>query len=178
MKLTLLLSSFILISCSGIHRQETKVLHSQDAKAVSDLHSATMENMKGLLTIEDNNEQLKIIIEVSGLKPNAKLGFHIHENGICEGPNYKTAGAHFNPHKKAHGGPESLERHLGDMGNIETDATGAGKKIILLPKSQADDLNLIIGKSVLIHAAADDLKTQPSGDSGERIACGLIKPVN
>lgn len=178
MKLTLVLSSLFLISCSGIHRQETKVLHTNNVKAVSDLHSAIMENMKGLLTIEDNKDYLTINIEVSGLKPNAKHGFHIHENGICEGPNYKTAGGHFNPHKKSHGPPASLQRHLGDMGNIETDATGAAKKVILLPKNKADDLNLIIGKSVLIHAAADDLKTQPSGNSGERIACGLIKPVN
>lgn len=178
MKLTLLLSSFILISCSGIHRQETKVIHTKEASAVSDLHSATMEKMKGLLTIEDNKDHLKIDIEVSGLKPNARLGFHIHENGICEGPNYKTAGGHFNPYKKSHGAPEGSQRHLGDMGNIETDATGAAKKVIILPKYKADDLNLIIGKSVLIHAAADDLKTQPSGNSGERIACGLIKPVN
>ena len=167
-----------LVSCSAVHRQETKIPYDENTKAVSDLHSATMEKMSGLMKIEDNSDHLNIEIEVSGLKPNTKHGFHIHENGMCEGPSYKSSGEHFNPHKHPHGKPDTKKRHIGDMGNIETDANGAAKKTIILPKQKIDDLNLIIGKSVLIHAGTDDLKTQPSGDSGDRIACGLIKPVN
>lgn len=177
MKFIPILMTVLAVSCS-VKRQEPKVLHSPEAKAVSDLHSATNEKMTGMLSIEDSQDHMKINIEVSGLKPNSKHGIHIHQNGVCEGPYYKSAGDHFNPHKKSHGKPDSTERHLGDMGNIETDQNGVGKKVVILPKNQIDDLNLIIGKSVLIHAAADDLKTQPSGNSGERIACGLIKPVN
>lgn len=177
MKLFAILMTVVAVSCS-VHRQEPKVLHTADTKAVSDLHSATMEKMSGMLSIEDGKDHMKINITVSGLEPNAKHGIHIHQNGICEGPYYKTAGEHFNPHKKSHGKPDSKERHLGDMGNIETDQNGAGNKVVMLPKNQMNDLNLIIGKSVLIHASADDLETQPSGNSGERIACGLIKPVN
>ena len=115
---------------------------------------------------------MKIDIEVKGLNPFSTHGLHIHEEGICEGPAYKSAGDHFNPHQKAHGGSDSLQRHIVDLGNIKTDANGVAKKVLLIPKQKTDDLNLLFGKSVLLHAQADDLKTQPSGNSGSRIACG------
>lgn len=178
MKIIFSILSLSILSCSAVEKQETKVLYDKDTRAVSDLHSSTNEKLTGLMKVKDEGENLKIEIEVLGLKPSSKHGIHIHENGICEGPYYKTSGDHFNPYKHAHGKPESKLRHIGDMGNIDTDANGAGKKVIILPKEKMDDLNLIIGKSVLLHAGADDLKTQPSGNSGDRIACGLIKPVN
>lgn len=178
MKILAPILSIALISCSVIQRQEATAIYDEDIRAVSDLHSASQEKMIGLVKIKDYKDHFKIEVEVSGLKPNSKHGLHIHENGICEGPYYKTAGDHFNPYKHAHGRPDSKKRHIGDMGNIETDANGIGKNVIILPKQKMDDLNLIIGKSVLLHAGADDLKTQPSGNSGDRIACGLIKPVN
>ncbi len=173
-----ILASVLVTSCSGVKKQNTKYIHTSEVKAVSDIHSAKRQNLKGLLTIEDLNHEFKMRIEVSGLKPNAQHGIHIHEKGFCEGPDYKSAGAHFNPHNKAHGHPGVSNRHLGDLGNIETDKNGVGKKEIILPKTNTDDLSLLIGKSVLINADPDNLTSEPSGNSGDRIACGLIKPVN
>ncbi len=91
MKFFTILLTLFAVSCS-VKRQEPKVLHTADAKAVSDLHSASMEKMSGMLSIEDAKDHMKINITVSGLKPNAKHGIHIHQNGICEGPYYKSAG--------------------------------------------------------------------------------------
>lgn len=177
MKITSLFVMLMFSACA-VHKQDTKVTHTADAKAVSDLHSASIEKMAGLITIEDLKSELKITAEISGLTPNTAHGFHIHQKGICEGPDYKSAGDHFNPYSKPHGKPGTLQRHIGDMGNLVTNEKGEAKKVIILPKAKEDDLSLIIGKSILVHAEADDLKTQPSGDSGGRIACGLIKPVN
>lgn len=177
----LILSVVILSSCAKMQTktETTPVAETQSSvtKAVSDLHSVKFKSLKGMITIEELEKELKITADVSGLRPNSKLGFHIHENGVCEGPEYKTAGEHFNPHNQKHGRPEGKTRHMGDMGNLETNAEGVAKKVILLPKMQPHDMKELIGKSILIHAKKDDLKSQPSGNSGERVACGLIKPI-
>jgi Cu-Zn family superoxide dismutase len=173
---TVLILSFIVMSCST-QQTTAPTVPTKELVAVSDIHSVKYTNASGLIKIEELKDEIKVTTDLKGLKPNSKLGFHIHEKGICEGPDYKTAGNHLNPEHHDHGRPESSERHLGDMGNIVTNAEGVSKQVILLPKSSMDDVDKIIGKAILIHAKADDLKTQPTGDSGDRVACGLIKPI-
>jgi Cu-Zn family superoxide dismutase len=172
-----LLGLVIIIGCAQIQRQEALIVP-KEIDALSDLHSSRFEKLEGLVTIEDLPDKFKFHAEFSGLPPKSKLGFHIHEEGFCEGPNYKTAGDQFNPHHMQHGEPQSNKRHLDDLGNLETDENGHAKKVIIINKAETDDLNLIIGKTIIIHEKADDLKSQSSGKSGARIACGLIKPVN
>lgn len=177
----LILLLVIMSACAKMETEKKEVAVTENLKtsadAVSAMHSSKLKNLKGIIGIEELENELKITADVSGLSPDAKLGIHIHENGICEGPDYKSAGAHFNPHNQKHGRPEGKMRHVGDMGNLITNAQGEVKQVILLPKQKPTDMKDVIGKSIIIHAKKDDLKTQPSGNSGDRIACGLIKPI-
>lgn len=172
---TILFMSLLAACASGEKKEEKS--KQVVIKAASDVHSSLYEDLSGLIIFEDMGNEIKVTANVTGLKPNSKLGFHVHEKGVCEGPAYKSAGGHFNPYHKPHDGISGQERHLGDLGNLETDTRGVAKKEIMIPKYSQGDLGLLAGKSVLIHEKRDDMKSQPSGDSGERIACGLIKPI-
>ena len=104
-------------------------------------------------------------------------GFHIHEKGDCSAPDALSAGGHFNPTKSKHGGPYEPAKHAGDLGNLNFDAAGAAKLSfvvgdISVSSSRPDG---IIGRAVIVHAAADDLKTDPTGNASGRVACGVIK---
>jgi Cu-Zn family superoxide dismutase len=111
---------------------------------------------------------------VSGLTP-GKHGFHIHEKGDCSAPDGTSAGGHFNPDQKPHGAPNAAEHHAGDLGNIEAGADGVAKVNMHVNGIDLDsDAHSIKGKAIIIHAAADDLTTQPTGNAGARVACGVI----
>lgn len=107
-------------------------------------------------------------------------GIHIHENGDCSAADASSAGGHFTPQNDPHGAPgdPASERHRGDLGNLRANANGEAEY------NRADDQltltgeNSIIGKAVVVHAQADDLSTQPSGDAGQRVACGVITEAN
>jgi len=150
------------------------VAHGQDVtKATCKLESKSGSQVTGTVIFTKVGDDVQVVADITGLKP-GKHGFHIHEKGDCSAPDAASAGAHFNPTKKHHGGPMKAEHHEGDLGNIETDASGkthldwTGK----LSLSGADS---IIGKSVVVHEKEDDLKTDPSGNSGARVACGAIE---
>jgi len=121
---------------------------------------------------------VKIQVEVSGLTP-GKHGIHIHENGVCTAPDFTSAGAHLNPAGKLHGFDNPQGPHAGDMMNLEVGADGKGKaelmnKMVTLSKDKPNSLLKQGGTSLVIHEAVDDYKTDPSGNSGARIACGVI----
>ncbi len=117
-----------------------------------------------------------VVVDLKGLKPNGKHGFHIHESADLSAPDLKSAGPHFNPSGKKHGGPEGEERHGGDLGNLTADANGNVKtKIMAHGLTIGGEKDGVVGRSVIIHEKADDLKTDPAGDSGPRIAGGAIE---
>jgi Cu-Zn family superoxide dismutase len=141
--------------------------------------SAGLEPTKGNKAIgEVNFEQMgskvRVIAQVIRLPANGEFGFHIHEVGDCSSGDGMSAKGHFNPYGKPHG--QGAERHAGDMPNLKSDAKGKAKltvdlDIITLTRGPAS----IVGRGVLIHADADDYRTQPTGNAGARIACGVIK---
>ena len=114
--------------------------------------------------------EVKITADIKGLAPSKKFGFHIHEFGTCENKGL-LAGGHLNPWGAKHSGPQDENRHLGDLGNLESDKQGTADYSV----SVKGKLNQFMGRSVIIHAQADDMETQPTGNSGERIACGVIR---
>ncbi len=143
-------------------------------KAVAMLRPTEGNNVSGKVTFTEVADGVQIQAEITGLTP-GNHGFHVHEFGDCSAADASSAGAHFNPTKKPHAGPDATERHVGDMGNVEADAAGTAKldyvdHHISLTKDQLS----VIGRSVVVHTKADDLKTQPTGDSGARVACGVI----
>lgn len=144
------------------------------SKAIAVLHPAGDSKVSGTVTFTEEADGVQIHAEITGLTP-GKHGFHVHEFGDCSAADLSSAGGHFNPTNHPHAGPDATERHVGDMGNIEADASGTAKLDYLDHNmSLQDDKRSIIGRSVVIHAKPDDLKSQPAGDSGPRIACGVI----
>lgn len=128
---------------------------------------------------KDRKRSTRVEATIKGLAPNQKFGFHVHEYGDCSDKALK-AGGHFDPkwfHKKRskdkpaqHGGPSSEHRHLGDLGNISSNQKGVAQYSAVIPGR----VKMFFGRSVVVHAKEDDLKSQPTGNSGDRIGCGVI----
>lgn len=112
---------------------------------------------------------------VSGLTPSAEHGFHIHEKGDCSSGDGNSAGGHFNPTGQPHGAL-GAPHHVGDMPALKSDASGQARIALLLPGVALNGAGGIIGRAVIVHADPDDYRTQPTGNAGARIACGVIVP--
>jgi Cu-Zn family superoxide dismutase len=130
----------------------------------------------GTLSLALEGVSVRLKGNLQGLAPNGQFGFHIHENGDCSAPDASSAGEHFNPGNAPHGNPQGGTHHAGDMLNVISDAEGsaavdARAQGVTLGDGQAND---VIGRAIVLHEKADDYSTQPSGDSGARIACGVI----
>lgn len=132
------------------------------------------QKIKGIVHFTQVGDKVKIEAMVEKLKPGPH-GIHIHETGDCTLPDFKSAGGHFNPGKASHGSLESAARHIGDLGNIVADKRGNAKISIEAPGLTLNGAESIVGKALVIHDKADDLKSDPAGNSGDRIACGVIE---
>ena len=136
----------------------------------SSIKSVNAEKITGSVFFERvGRYEVKVTANIKGLSPNKKFGFHVHEFGTCENKGL-LAGGHLNPWGAKHAGPQARDRHLGDLGNLESDQKGTS----IYSVSVKGKLNQFFGRSVIIHAKADDMKSQPAGNSGNRIACGVI----
>jgi Cu-Zn family superoxide dismutase len=135
-------------------------------------------NVKGTIRFLEVPPNVHIIADVTGLTP-GQHGFHVHEKGDCSAPDASSAGGHFNPEHKMHGGPEAAEHHMGDLGNLVAGANGRAHYDQTVSYLElAVDPNTIDGKAVIVHAGPDDLHSQPAGNSGARVACGIIRKKN
>lgn len=143
-------------------------------RAEAQLAPTQGNKVSGTVTFVQSGDKLKVFAEVSGLTPGLH-GFHIHEKGDCSAPDGTSAGGHFNPTSKPHGNPERGDHHHGDMVQLVADDKGNARQVSYIEGSTlGDGPNNIIGRSVIVHAAVDDYKTQPTGNSGARQACGVI----
>ena len=116
---------------------------------------------------------VRISARISGLTP-GEHGFHIHESGDCSAADAMSAKGHFNPEAKAHGDPGRSEHHAGDMPNLVANAQGEATYAYDLMSVTLSGPTGLLGRSVVVHADADDYKSQPAGNSGRRVACGTI----
>ena len=158
------------------------------AKEISKTQSQTVvaiavfdtKKIKGTVRFTEEGENVLIDIDITGLKRGSKHGFHIHECGDMS-DKCESMCAHFNPYGKSHGGPESKERHVGDLGNIVADANGNARYQMTdsMIKLRGTKCN-IIGRGLIIHADEDDLgkggheDSLTTGHAGKRIACAVI----
>jgi Cu-Zn family superoxide dismutase len=142
-------------------------------KAIAVLQPASNSQVKGTVTFTKSGDGVQIIADVTGLKP-GKHGFHIHEFGDCSTPDAMSAGGHFNPTHKQHGAPTATERHAGDLGNLESDSSGKAHLQWTDPTMKLTGDESILGHAVIVHEKEDDLKTQPTGNAGGRLACGVV----
>ena len=166
----LICGSVVLAACSGGNNIFSK---KQSATAV--LAPTKGNSVSGTVNFTQKGDMVLVEAKVNGLKPNGTNGIHVHEKGNCSAADASSAGGHFNPSSSQHGGPSGAARHGGDLGNLKADANGfAQMSIEVGGVSLGTGPNSITGKAVIVHAGADDLKTPPSGNSGARVACGLI----
>lgn len=143
--------------------------------ATATLSPASGSDVRGEVTFtREENDNVRVIAEITGLAPGLH-GFHIHENGDCSAPDATSAGAHFNPAGMPHAGPDDSSRHAGDLGNVEADTEGKARYSRVIAGLHFYGEASLIGRAVIVHAKADDLKTQPAGDAGDRVACGVIE---
>jgi Cu-Zn family superoxide dismutase len=142
-------------------------------KAVCRVYPTQNNTASGVITFTKIQGGVKVVADLQGLSK-GKHGIHIHECGDCSAIDGSSAGGHFNPMAKSHGSPEDVMRHEGDMGNIEADDSGNAHLEYVDHIMSLEGQASIIGRSVIVHQHEDDLKTQPTGNAGPRVACGVI----
>lgn len=141
------------------------------------LASASGSLVSGTLGIMAMGDGLHVTGEVGGLEPNSTHAIHIHEKGDCSAADASSAGGHFNPHGNPHGRAGQGAHHGGDMDNIVADANGVARVDVhaMGVVLGGDAPNDALGRAVIVHGGADDYTSQPTGDAGNRVACGIIK---
>jgi superoxide dismutase, Cu-Zn family len=148
----------------------------KEAHATIKNSQANTTPVSGAVEFQQEADGVRVVVDVKGLTP-GQHGIHVHEKGDLSDPKLVSAGPHFNPVVHKHGGPEGEMRHAGDFGNIEADAQGNARLDRVFKGITINGAtDGIVGRSIIIHANADDLKTDPSGNSGDRIAGGKIEP--
>lgn len=142
--------------------------------ATAALEPTEGNDVTGTVTFTALNGEVRVEGDFQNLAPGSH-GFHIHETGDCSGPDASSAGDHFNPTDDPHGGPGDAERHVGDLGNIEAGSDSTATFSLTDQVITLDGPDGIVGKAVIVHSGEDDLETQPTGDAGDRLACGVIE---
>jgi Cu-Zn family superoxide dismutase len=146
----------------------------QAQTATATLNPTAGNTAAGTVTFTQMGDKMTVSAKITGLAPGGH-GFHIHEKGDCSAPDAMSAGGHFNPTGLHHGRPDSADHHAGDMPMLQADASGSATLTadltgLAIGSGAAD----IVGKSVIVHKDPDDYTTQPTGNSGSRVACGII----
>ena len=131
----------------------------------------------GQVAISEDAHGVTLKVTAAGL-PAGTHGVHLHEKGMCEGPKFESAGAHWNPATKQHGRDNPMGAHLGDLANMEAaDGAEASSTYLVAGVTRGGATNALAdadGTSLVVHTKADDYKTDPSGNSGDRIACAVL----
>lgn len=141
------------------------------------LASASGSLVSGKLSVRPMGDGVHITGEIGGLTPNSTHAIHIHEKGDCSAADASSAGGHFNPAGQPHGQVDHGAHHAGDMDNLVANAEGVAKvdahaSGVTLGGGAPND---VAGRAVIVHASPDDYKSQPAGNAGARLACGIIK---
>ena len=178
----LLLSAVILLAACGSAAPAKDKTMSPDGAVAGDVVSAMIRAHHGVgmgeVLVAVGNDGLMVNVMAEGMKPGT-YGVHIHTIGQCDGPDFKSAGGHWNPFGKAHGLDSATGAHAGDMPNLVVGEGGTGALSFTLKNAVMRDgegaLMDADGAAFMIHAKPDDMKTDPSGDSGDRIACGVFE---
>jgi len=172
--------AFTLASCALLLAACAATSEQQGPSAVAKLSAKGGSQVRGEIKFTQVGSHVRIEGEVTGLAPGAR-GLHIHEKGDCSAADAASAGGHFDPREPKnwstrHGGPHTAERHAGDLGNIVFDQSGKAVVNMMVGGIAVDRGPIgIIGRALVVHFQADDLKTDPTGDAGARAACGVIE---
>jgi len=165
----ILLLAAILASCQTVDELPTDRLAQATLRLANGLPGGTAQLLAA-------GSQVNISIALAGISPGVH-GVHLHQVGACDAPDFESAGGHLNPAGRQHGVENPAGAHLGDLPNVAIGASGAGTISATLSGSRADIMARLFdadGTAVLVHAGPDDYRTDPAGNSGSRIACGVL----
>ncbi len=147
--------------------------------ARADLQPTKGSKVAGTATFTQVGDKVRVVAQVSGLNPGQEHGFHIHEAGDCSSGDGMSAKGHFNPLGKQHAHYSTPDRHAGDMPALKADANGNARLDTLLDVITVNPgPTSIVGRGLIVHAGSDDYKTQPTGNAGARVACGVIQKTS
>lgn len=163
-----------LIGCENV--QKALTISTSSKQAIAIINPTSGSTVTGMAVFTLTGETVMLSIEIQNTSPGVH-GVHIHENGDCSSPDGKSAGGHWNPTEVAHGKWGEGEFHLGDIGNITVgdDGTGTIELSTELWEIGTGSIRDVVGKGIIVHADADDFVSQPSGNAGARIGCGVIE---
>lgn len=136
--------------------------------------TAGNDGKQGYIQFQQGVSHVVVHAHIEGLPANSSHGFHVHEYGDCSAADATSAGGHFNPEHMNHGAPEHTERHIGDLGNVQSNDQGIAELEVTDKLLAMNGEHSILGRAVVIHAQADDLTSQPVGNAGARLLCGVI----
>jgi len=164
------------VACGVVLVAGCAMMEEKEPTATASLEPRSGSNVKGSITFTQVGDVVRVTGQVTGHTKGPK-GFHIHAMGDCSAHDAMSAGGHFNPTKSKHGGPYDPVKHAGDLGNITFNDAGVAKVNFTVGDISVsrDQANGIIGRALMVHAQVDDLKTDPTGNAGGRVACGVIK---
>ena len=146
-------------------------------KAVAKIEPTKGNTASGTAEFVQRGDKVVVTVAMSGLKPDGEHGFHVHDKGDCSSGDGMSTGGHFNPDAKPHG-PQDAPHHAGDLPALKADAGGNAKGTFTLDGvTVAPGPSSLVGRGLIVHKDPDDYKTQPTGNSGARIGCGVIQAV-
>jgi len=174
----------LLAGCSSSHTPAAPEPDRLLSSATAKLEARSGANVTGSVTFSERTatvagKKVKFIdvrYDITGLVPGETRGFHVHDVGDCSAPDAMSAGGHFNPGGHDHGAMDAPMSHAGDLGNVTANPSGRAEGIItgLTKITLEPGANNIVGRSVIVHEKIDDYTTQPTGNAGARVACGVI----
>ena len=151
----------------------------QGPRATAKLDAAPGSLVWGAVSFVETDKGVMVLADVRNLPAGGEFGFHVHEKGDCSSPDFMSAGGHFNPAGKPHARFDKPERHAGDLTNLRATAEGNATYVFETPLlAVKPGPTSVVGRAVVIHRNADDYASQPAGNSGPRIACGLIREAD
>ena len=164
----------LLFGCSSAAPSPRAAAPPAGPTASAAIEARSGSTLAGTATFTQHDNVVHVVVEVSNA-PQGVHAVHLHEKGDCSAPDAASAGGHFNPTGMAHGSPDAPAHHAGDFGNMTVGEDGHGKLELdstMLTVTPGD--KSVVGRAIVVHAKADDMTTQPSGNAGGRIGCGVV----
>lgn len=153
-----------------------QLFRAEGPKAIAELQPTRGNTASGTATFKQAGDRVRVHAVVSGLAPGREHGFHLHEAGDCSSGDGMSAKGHFNPYGKPHAHHSTAERHAGDLPALKADSHGRAELTVVLDVlSVASGPASVVGRGLIVHAQPDDYRTQPTGNTGARIACGVVR---
>ncbi len=151
-------------------------LNATGRTAVANISSASGSGLTGTATFTEEGGKVKLVLTVDKASPGPHA-VHLHQNGDCSAPDATSAGPHWNPTKQPHGKRGEGSHHKGDMPNMEVGQDGKGRLELTVDGwtiGGSDTTTNVVNRAIIVHAKADDYKSQPAGNAGDRVGCGVV----